>query len=240
MELRSQKRLMVFSGSANEPLAEEVAHIHYTESVRGADAFVIQSHTAPINFNIMEQLIMIDALRRASTKRITAVVPFYGYARQDKKGRPREPISARLMGDMFISAGADRIVSLDAVRPPHSASSFLRVSVEDDRGSHNDGLSGLGQGQIGVAVRLTPRREGRIRAQATIDRRSERIINTVGRRRCEGPTLHHRGRHDRHRRDSGRGRRLADATRGPVGESPGDPRSSVASGGPADQGCSDR
>ena len=133
MELRSQKRLMVFSGSANESLAEEVAHIlgvelggversvfangeiyiHYTESVRGADAFVIQSHTAPINFNIMEQLIMIDALKRASTKRITAVVPFYGYARQDKKGRPREPISARMMGDLFVSAGADRIVSLD-------------------------------------------------------------------------------------------------------------------------------
>jgi len=133
MELRSQKRLMVFSGSANEPLAEEVSHIlgvelggversvfangeiyiHYTESVRGADAFVIQSHTPPINFNIMEQLIMIDALKRASTKRITAVVPFYGYARQDKKGRPREPISARMMGDLFVAAGADRIVSLD-------------------------------------------------------------------------------------------------------------------------------
>ncbi|MCJ7782264.1 MAG: ribose-phosphate diphosphokinase [Acidimicrobiia bacterium] len=133
MELQSRKRLMVFSGSANEPLAEEVAHIlgvelggversvfangeiyiHYTESVRGADAFVIQSHTKPINFNIMEQLIMIDALKRASTKRITAVVPFYGYARQDKKGRPREPISARMMGDLFVSAGVDRIVSLD-------------------------------------------------------------------------------------------------------------------------------
>ncbi len=133
MELRSQKRLMVFSGSANEPLAEEVAHIlgvelggversvfangeiyiHYTESVRGADAFVIQSHTQPLNFNIMEQLIMIDALKRASAKRITAVMPFYGYARQDKKGRPREPISARLMGDLFVVAGADRIVSLD-------------------------------------------------------------------------------------------------------------------------------
>ncbi len=133
MELASRKRLMVFSGSGNEPLAEEVANIlgvrlggversifangeiyvHYTESVRGADTFVIQSHTHPINFHIMEQLIMIDALMRASAKRITAVVPFYGYARQDKKGRPREPISARLMGDLFLQAGADRIVSLD-------------------------------------------------------------------------------------------------------------------------------
>jgi len=133
MELPSRKRLMLFSGSSNEPLAEEVArilgihlggversvfangeiYIHYTESVRGADCFVIQSHTHPINFHIMEQLIMIDALRRASAKRITAVMPFYGYARQDKKGRPREPISARLMGDLFLTAGADRIASVD-------------------------------------------------------------------------------------------------------------------------------
>jgi ribose-phosphate pyrophosphokinase len=133
MEIASRKRLMVFSGSANEGLAREVAnilgtdlggversvfangeiYIHYTESVRGADCFVIQSHTNPINFHIMEQLIMIDALHRASAKRITAVVPFYGYARQDKKGRPREPIAARLMGDLFLAAGADRIVSVD-------------------------------------------------------------------------------------------------------------------------------
>jgi ribose-phosphate pyrophosphokinase len=133
MELAGRKRMMVFSGSANEPLATEVAdilgvplggversvfangeiYVHYTESVRGADCFVIQSHTDPINFHIMEQLIMIDALMRASAKRITAVVPFYGYARQDKKGRPREPISARLMGDLFLQAGADRIVSVD-------------------------------------------------------------------------------------------------------------------------------
>ena len=87
--------------------------MHYTESVRGADCFVIQSHADPINFHIMEQLIMIDALKRASAKRITAIVPFYGYARQDKKGRPREPISARLVGDLFMQAGADRIVSVD-------------------------------------------------------------------------------------------------------------------------------
>ena len=133
MELPGRKRLMLFSGSANEALAEEVAailgvelgsversvfangevYIHYTDSVRGADCFVLQSHSHPVNFHIMEQLIMIDALRRASAKRITAVVPFFGYARQDKKGRPREPISARLMGDLFLTAGADRIASVD-------------------------------------------------------------------------------------------------------------------------------
>jgi len=133
MELPGRKRLMLFSGSANEELAADVAgilgvglggiersvfangeiYIHYTESVRGADCFVLQSHSHPINFHIMEQLIMIDALRRASAKRITAVVPFYGYSRQDKKGRPREAISARMMGDLLLAVGADRLVSVD-------------------------------------------------------------------------------------------------------------------------------
>jgi ribose-phosphate pyrophosphokinase len=133
MERPGVKRLMVFSGSANEELADEVAnlldvelggverstfangeiYIRFTESVRGADCFVIQSHSDPINHHIMEQLIMIDALKRASAKRITAVVPFFGYARQDKKGRPREPISAKMMGDLFVAAGADRIASVD-------------------------------------------------------------------------------------------------------------------------------
>ena len=133
MELASKKRMMLFTGSANPPLADEVAgllgipvggvershfangeiYIRFTESVRGADCFVLQSHSKPINFHIMEQLIMLDALHRASAKRITAVVPFYGYARQDKKHLSREPITARLMADLFVAAGADRIVSMD-------------------------------------------------------------------------------------------------------------------------------
>jgi ribose-phosphate pyrophosphokinase len=129
----NQKNLMVFSGRAHPELADEVArelntelvptsaydfangeiYIRYEESVRGSDAFVIQSHTAPINQWIMEQLIMIDALKRASAKRITVVLPFYGYARQDKKHRGREPISARLMADLFKQAGADRLMAVD-------------------------------------------------------------------------------------------------------------------------------
>ncbi len=133
MEAKNRKRFMLFSGSANPTLAREVANligvelggverksfangeisIRFTESVRGADCFVLQSHSHPINFHIMEQLIMLDALQRASAKRITAVVPFYGYARQDKKGMPREPITARLMADLFGTAGADRLVSVD-------------------------------------------------------------------------------------------------------------------------------
>ena len=81
--------------------------------MRGSDVFVIQSHTTPINEWLMEQLIMVDALKRASAKRITVVAPFYPYARQDKKGRGREPISARLVADLFKAAGADRIMSVD-------------------------------------------------------------------------------------------------------------------------------
>ena len=129
----TEKNLMVFSGRAHPELAEEVAdalgtelvptraydfangeiYVRYEESVRGSDAFVIQSHTAPINEWIMEQLIMVDALKRASAKRITVVLPFYGYARQDKKHRGREPISARLMADLFKTAGANRLMAVD-------------------------------------------------------------------------------------------------------------------------------
>ncbi|TCI98691.1 ribose-phosphate diphosphokinase [Aeromicrobium sp. IC_218] len=127
------KNLMLFSGRTHPVLAEEVAnllevdlvpttaydfangeiYVRFDESVRGCDAFVIQSHAAPINEAIMEQLIMVDALKRASAKRITVIQPFYGYARQDKKHLGREPISARLMADLFQAAGADRLMAVD-------------------------------------------------------------------------------------------------------------------------------
>jgi ribose-phosphate pyrophosphokinase len=92
-------------------------YARFDESVRGTDAFVIQSHCNPINEWLMEQLIMVDALKRASAKRITVVAPFYPYARQDKKSRGREPISARLIADLFKTAGADRIMSVDIHAP---------------------------------------------------------------------------------------------------------------------------
>ncbi|MGV0661083.1 ribose-phosphate pyrophosphokinase, partial [Mycolicibacterium pulveris] len=87
--------------------------VRFDESVRGCDAFVLQSHADPLNKWLMEQLIMIDALKRGSAKRITAILPFYPYARQDKKHRGREPISARLVADLLKTAGADRIVTVD-------------------------------------------------------------------------------------------------------------------------------
>ncbi|HZC40885.1 MAG TPA: ribose-phosphate diphosphokinase [Streptosporangiaceae bacterium] len=129
----NQKKLLLFSGRAHPELTEEIAgwlgieptptrlsdfangeiFVRFLESVRGCDAFVVQSHTAPINRWIMEQLIMVDALKRASAKRITVVTPFFGYARQDKKSHGREPISARLMADLFATAGADRLMAVD-------------------------------------------------------------------------------------------------------------------------------
>ena len=133
IKITGQKRLVIVTGRAHPELALAVAreletsvvhteartfangeiYARYDESVRGCDAFVIQSHTNPINEWLMEQLIMVDALKRASAKRITVVAPFYPYARQDKKGRGREPISARLVADLFKAAGADRIMSVD-------------------------------------------------------------------------------------------------------------------------------
>ena len=130
---KDQKRLMLFAGRSHPALANEVAsildvdlvpmravtyanseiYVRFEESVRGSDAFVIQSHHAPVNEWMMEQLIMVDALKRASAKRITVVSPFYPYARQDKKHAGREPISARLMADLYAAAGATRIMSVD-------------------------------------------------------------------------------------------------------------------------------
>lgn len=127
------KRMVLLAGRSHPELAQAVADslgteivptraynfangeifVRFEESVRGCDAFVLQTHTAPVNEWIMEHLLMVDALKRASAKRITVVAPFYGYARQDKKHAGREPISARLMADLFAAAGADRIMSVD-------------------------------------------------------------------------------------------------------------------------------
>ncbi len=137
LEITGSKHLMLFSGRAYPELTEEVAqnlgcspspvvlydfangetYCRFEESVRGSDAFVLQSHTSPINTWLMEQLIMCDALKRASAKRITVVAPFFPYARQDKKTLAREPISAKLVADLFRAAGANRIISIDLHTP---------------------------------------------------------------------------------------------------------------------------
>ncbi len=133
IRIDSHKNLMLFSGRAFPELAQEIGaglgvepvptsaydfangeiFVRFQESVRGSDAFVVQSITTPVNTWLMETLLMVDALKRASAKRITVVLPFYPYARQDKKHRGREPISARLVADLFKTAGADRLMTVD-------------------------------------------------------------------------------------------------------------------------------
>ena len=127
------KRVLVFSGRANRKLTEEICnyidvplgktvirdfsdkeiYVRIEENVRGGDVFVVQSTCFPGNTNLMELLIMIDALRRASAKRITAVIPYYGYARQDRKNEPRVPITSKLIADLVVTAGADRVLTVD-------------------------------------------------------------------------------------------------------------------------------
>lgn len=129
----NRKSLMLFSGRAHPALAEEIGEslgvpptptnlydfangeifVRFEESVRGSDAFVVQAVSDPVNQWVMETLVMVDALKRGSAKRITVVLPFYPYARQDKKHRGREPISARLVADLLRTAGADRILTVD-------------------------------------------------------------------------------------------------------------------------------
>jgi ribose-phosphate pyrophosphokinase len=133
MELTPTRRLELVSGRAHPELAVEIArclgvelgetnvrefpdselHCRYGNSIRGVDLFIVQTHAAPVNDSIMEMLVMIDAAKRASAKRITAVCPYYGYSRQDRKATGREPITAKLVADLLSVAGADRIVSVD-------------------------------------------------------------------------------------------------------------------------------
>jgi ribose-phosphate pyrophosphokinase len=210
----TEKNLMLFSGRAHPGLAREVAdligtelvptsaydfangeiYVRYEESVRGSDAFVIQSHTKPINEAIMEQLIMVDALKRASAKRITVVLPFYGYARQDKKHRGREPISARLMADMFKVAGADRLMAVDL----HTAQiqgffdgpvdhlmalPILTDYVRDNYGTDRLAVVSPDAGRIKVAEQWSQRLGGAplafIHKSRDIDRPNEMVANRV-------------------------------------------------------------
>jgi ribose-phosphate pyrophosphokinase len=128
-----EDRLKIFSGNANRPLAEQMCQVlgidlglatvssfsdgeimvQIDENVRGADVFLVQTLSYPVNHHLMEMLIMMDAFRRASAKRITAVIPYFGYARQDRKSAPRVPITAKLVADLITTAGADRVLTLD-------------------------------------------------------------------------------------------------------------------------------
>src|SRR3984885_7207304 len=145
---RVDDRFKIFCGPANEPLADEVcaflgltrgqalvtrfkdgeAYVQIQENVRGADVFVMQPTCFPVDGNLMELLLMLDALKRASARRITAVIPYYGYARQDRKDKPRVPISSKLVADLLTSAGAHRALVID----PHTAQlqGFFNIPVD--------------------------------------------------------------------------------------------------------------
>ena len=148
LALSPQKRLMLFTGRSNPELAQRIAerldielgqvtlktfpngetYCRYEESIRGADMFIVQTACEPVDRHLIELLIMINAARLASAKRITAVVPWYFYARQDKKSRPREPISARLVADMLEAAGADRVLTMDL--HAGQVQGFFRIPVD--------------------------------------------------------------------------------------------------------------
>jgi ribose-phosphate pyrophosphokinase len=186
-EIVTHKRMMLFSGTAHPSLAEEISghlgvelsdakisrfasgeiYFRADDSVRGCDVFVIQTHADPVNESIMEQLIVLDALKRASAKRITAVIPYYGYSRQDKKALAREPVSAKLVADCLSAAGADRVVSVDL----HSgqiqgffdfpfdhltALPLLAAYLVEERGLRGDDLAIVAPdaGRVKVAERL--------------------------------------------------------------------------------------
>ncbi len=214
MKRTTEKNLMVFSGRAHPGLAEQVAeqlgaglvptsaydfangeiYVRFEESVRGSDAFVIQSHTSPINEWIMEQLIMVDALKRASAKRITVVLPFYGYARQDKKHRGREPISARLMADLFKTAGANRLICVDLHTSQIQgffdgpvdhlmALPILSKYVQEKYGDQQLAVVSPDAGRIKVAEQWSARLSGAplafIHKTRDIDRPNEMVANRV-------------------------------------------------------------
>jgi ribose-phosphate pyrophosphokinase len=187
VEIVTKKKLMLFAGTTHRALSEEIAenlgvplspakmsrfasgeiYFRSEESVRGSDVFIIQTHADPVNESIMEQLVMIDAMKRASAKRITAVIPYYGYSRQDKKGLAREPISAKLIADLISVSGANRVVSVDLHAGQiqgyfdfpfdHlTALPVLTQYLQDDLGLHGDDLVVVAPdaGRIRTAERL--------------------------------------------------------------------------------------
>ncbi len=209
----TDSKLRIFALNSNKPLAQKIAdavgvplgktsvdrfsdgeiRINIEESIRGCDIFIIQSTSAPVNDNLMELLIMMDALRRASARTINAVIPYYGYARQDRKVRSREPITAKLVADMIVKAGADRVISLDL----HAAQiqGFFDIPVDHLMGAPLIADYFITQGVDKDAVVVSPDHGGVTRARrlaeflkapiAIIDKRRPKanvaeIMNIIG------------------------------------------------------------
>jgi ribose-phosphate pyrophosphokinase len=196
--------LKLFTGNANRPLAEEIAQylrvplcdaevsrfsdgevfVQVNENVRGADVFVIQPTCPPVNDTLMELLVMIDALKRASAHRITAVLPYYGYARQDRKVQPRVPITAKLVADLLTAAGVDRLLALDL----HAAQiqGFFNIPV-DHLFAAPVIIDYLGKKDLRSPVIVSPDAGGVERARA-IAKRLNAGLAIIDKRR-EGPNV---------------------------------------------------
>ena len=269
MEKVTTKRLSLYSGRTHPALGAEVAqHIglllgdanivefsngeirpRFGESIRGCDVFVMQTHFGcdgrSINDSIMEQLIMIDAANRASAKRITAVCPFYGYARQDRKAEGREPITARLVADLFRAAGAKRMVSIDL----HSGQiqGFFDGPVDHltalpvlERYVRDNAAEGMvivspDAGRVKVAERFAQHLSDLNADVAFINKRRPKGTMNVAEAKevigdVDGTGLHHHRRHDRHRRHRYLGGRIAVEAWRVRGVGNGHPRRVVRSG----------
>jgi ribose-phosphate pyrophosphokinase len=202
MELVTRKRLELFTGRSNPSLATDIAtalgvelgetnlsqfangemYCRFGESIRGADVFIVQSHSSPVNEAIMEQLIMVDAAKRASAKRITAVCPYYGYARQDRKASEREPITAKLPADILTVAGADRMVSVDL----HSGQIQGFFDVPVDHLTAMPVLSDWVSANLGSDVVVVSPDAGRFKVAERFAQMLHSDVGSVAKRRLRG------------------------------------------------------
>ena len=252
----TEKRLMIVSGEGYPTLAESIAerldmdltgveliefpggelYARYLESVRGADMFIVQSLCEPVNRNLMQLLIMIDAAKRASAKRIVAVIPWYAYSRQDRKTKPREPITARLVANMIAAAGAERVMTMDlhtgqiegyfSFPVDHLTAMHTFVDYFVDQGfrdAEDAVVVAPDTGEVKVAKQLA----GHLRLPWAIVNKmrdrpdSSEVTHVIG--NVEGKRVDHDRRRDRHRRDPGerreapgrRGRRRGERRRDP-------------------------
>ncbi len=202
MELVTKKRLELFTGRSNPSLAADIAtalgvqlgetnlsqfangemYCRFGESIRGSDVFIVQSHCNPVNESIMEQLIMVDAAKRASAKRITAVCPYYGYSRQDRKASEREPITAKLLADMLTVAGADRMVSVDL----HSGQIQGFFDVPVDHLTAMPVLAGWVSDNLGGDVVVVSPDAGRFKVAERFAQLLHSDVGSVAKRRLRG------------------------------------------------------
>ena len=238
LPLTPQKRLMVFSGRSHPVLAERIAerlgvdlgeielktfandetYVRYCESIRGADVFLVQTGSPPVDQHLMELLLMIQAARLASAKRITAVIPWFAYSRQDRKAKPREPISGRLVADMLQLAGVDRLLTMDlhagqiqgffTIPVDHMTAQQLFARHFRDLGLHGDGVVSVAPdaGRAKVAVRFAEMLEAEFAVMHKTRPAHEQAAVTEVTGACPRQDLHRRRRRDDDRRDAHRRR----------------------------------